>query len=136
MKVNTLQKEISDLKSQATALKTKKIKDTIKVDELEQYGRRQNLEIVGVPEKEDENTNAIVLEVATMLDVDIMLSHISTSHRLPKKKASSCNNSDFSLIIVRFASRDIRNQIYAYRKKARFVNLKNFSVSDTKTFCQ
>ena len=73
IEVNTLQKEeISNLKSQAAALKTQEIKDSIKVDELEQYGRRQNLEIVGVPEKEDENTNAIVLEVAKMLDVDIM----------------------------------------------------------------
>ena len=64
IEVNTLQKEeISNLKSQAAALKTQEIKDSIKVDELEQYGRRQNLEIVGVPEKEDENTNAIVLEV-------------------------------------------------------------------------
>ena len=133
IEVNTLQKEeISNLKSQAAALKTQEIKDSIKVDELEQYGRRQNLEIVGVPEKEDENTNAIVLEVAKMLDVDIMSSHISTSHRLPKKKASSRNNSGFSPIIVRFTSRDIRNQIYANRKKARFVDLKNFSVSDTK----
>ena len=133
IEVNTLQKEeISNLKSQAAALKTQEIKDSIKVDELEQYGRRQNLEIVGVSEKEDENTNAIVLEVAKMLDVDIMSSHISTSHRLPKKKASSRNNSGSSPIIVRFTSRDIRNQIYANRKKARFVDLKNFSVSDTK----
>ena len=133
IEVNTLQKEeISNLKSQAAALKTQEIKDSIKVDELEQYGRRQNLEIVGVPEKEDENTNAIVLEVAKMLDVDIMSSHISTSHRLPKKKASSRNNYGSSPIIVRFTSRDIRNQIYANRKKARFVDLKNFSVSDTK----
>ena len=132
IEVNTLQKEISNLKSQAAALKTQEIKDSIKVDELEQYGRRQNLEIVGVPEKEDENTNAIVLEVANMLDVDIMSSHISTSHRLPKKTASSRNNSGSSPIIVRFTSRDIRNQIYANRKKARFVDLKNFSVSDTK----
>ena len=133
IEVNTLQKEeISNIKSQAAALKTQEIKDSIKVDELEQYGRRQNLEIVGVPEKEDENTNAIVLEVAKMLDVDIMSSHISTSHRLPKKKASSRNNSGSSPIIVRFTSRDIRNQIYANRKKARFVDLKNFSVSDTK----
>ena len=133
IEVNTLQKEeISNLKSQAAALKTQEIKDSIKVDELEQYGRRQNLEIVGVPEKEDENTNAIVLEVAKMLDVDIMSSHISTSHRLPKKKASSRNNSGSSPIIVRFTSRDIRNQLYANRKKARFVDLKNFSVSDTK----
>ena len=135
IEVNTLQKEeISNLKSQAAALKTQEIKDSIKVDELEQYGRRQNLEIVGVPEKEDENTNAIVLEVAKMLDVDIMSSHISTSHRLPKKKVSSRNNSGSSPIIARFTSRDIRNQIYANRKKAkaRFVDLKNFSVSDTK----
>ena len=132
IEVNTLQKEISNLKSQAAALKTQEIKESIKVDELEQYGRRQNLEILGVPEKEDENTNAIVLEVAKMLDVDIMSSHISTSHRLPKKKASSRNNSGSFPIIVRFTSRDIRNQIYANRKKARFVDLKNFSVSDTK----
>ena len=133
IKVNTLQKEaIFNLKSQAAAQKIQEIKDSIKVDELEQYGRRQNLEIVGVPEKEDENTNAIVLEVAKMLDVNIMSSHISTSHRLPKKKASSRNNSCSSPIIVRFTSRDIRNQIYANRKKARFVDLKNFSVSDTK----
>ena len=133
IEVNTLQKEeISNLKSQAAALKTQEIKDSIKVDELEQYGKRQNLEIVGVPEKEDENTNAIVLEVAKMLDVDIMSSHISTSHRLPKKKASSRNNYGSSPIIVRFTSRDIRNQIYANRKKARFEDLKNFSVTDTK----
>ena len=127
IEVNTLQKEeISDLKSQAAALETQEINDSIKVDELEQYGRRENLEIVGVPEKEDENTNAIVLEIAKMLDVDIMSSHISTSHRLPKKTANSRNNSGSSPIIVRFTSRDIKNQIYANRKKARFVDLKNF----------
>ena len=45
VEVNTLQKEISDLKSQAAVLKTQEIKDLIKVDELEQYGR-QKLEIV------------------------------------------------------------------------------------------
>ena len=47
IEVNTLQKEkISDLKSQADALKAQEIKDSIKVDVVEQYGRRQNLEIV------------------------------------------------------------------------------------------
>ena len=75
IEVNTLKKaEISDLKSHAAALKTQEFKDSIKVDEIEQYGKRQNLEIIGVPEKEDENTNAIVLEVAKMLDMDIMSS--------------------------------------------------------------
>ena len=65
------------------------IKNSIKVDELEQYGRRQNFEIVGVLQKVDKNTNAIVLEIAKMLDVDKLPNHISTFHRLPKKTASS-----------------------------------------------
>ena len=34
--------------------------------------------------------------------------------------------------VVRFTSRDIRNQIYANRKKIRFADLRNFLVSDTK----
>ena len=134
IEVNTLQKkEIFDLKSQAASSITQKIKDSIKVDELEQYGKRQNLEIVGVHENEYENTNAIVLEVA-MLDVDILPSHISTSHQLPKKTVSSCNNSGSSPIIVRFTSRDISNQIYANRKKVRFVDLKNFRYPILKIF--
>ena len=76
-KVNTLQKEeISDLKPQAAALKTQEIKESIKVDELDQYRRKQNFEIVVVLEKEDENRNAVVPEVAKMLDIDILPSHI------------------------------------------------------------
>ena len=34
--------------------------------------------------------------------------------------------------MVCFTSRDVNSEIYASRKKARFVDLKNFSVSDTK----
>jgi len=39
---------------------------------------------MGVPQKKNEDTNKITQNVAK-LDVDILPSHISTSHRLPKK---------------------------------------------------
>ena len=59
------------------------VKEIEKVDALEQYGRRQNLEIVGVPVKDNENTNAIVMEVARLMNVKVEPHHISISHRLP-----------------------------------------------------
>ena len=54
-----------------------------KLDNLEQYGRRQNLEIIGVPQRDDEDTNSIVIEVAKMMGVKVLPKQISTSHRMP-----------------------------------------------------
>ena len=54
-----------------------------KLDQAEQYGHRQNLEIVGVPVQENEDTNALVIEVGKLLDVEVPPDQISTSHRLP-----------------------------------------------------
>ena len=45
---------------------------SLTVDGLEQYGRRQNLEIAGTPEENGEDTNAIAIEVAKMLKVDVL----------------------------------------------------------------
>ena len=42
---------IKELKAQSTTLKSSNEKEKEKVDALEQYGRRQNLEIVGVPKR-------------------------------------------------------------------------------------
>ena len=53
---------IKELKAQSTTLKKSNEEEKEKVDALEQYGRRQNLEIVGVPLKEGENTREIVIK--------------------------------------------------------------------------
>ena len=112
-------------------LKNTSIKETEKIDNLEQYGRRQNLKIAGVPVQDGEDTNAVVMEVAKLLDVDILPSHISTSYRLPKKIGQTGNVICTPPIIVRITNRDIRNKIYANRKQTRTLDLKKFSVSDT-----
>ena len=72
------------------------------------------------------------MEVAKLLDVDILPSHISTSHRLLKKISQNGNVTCTPPIIVRFTNRDIRNKIYANRKQTRTLDLKNFSVNETK----
>ena len=52
------------------------------LDKVEQYGRRENLEIHGIPMIRNENTNHITKTVAKCLNVELDDSHISTSHRL------------------------------------------------------
>ena len=74
--------ELKTLKNQTAENNKQTNKEAVKLDSLEQYGRRLNLEIIGIPFTEGENTNAIVTEVAELLDVKITDKDISTSHRL------------------------------------------------------
>ena len=132
-KINAEQKaEIIALKFELSDLKNTRIKELEKINNFEQYGRRQNLEIANVPVQDGEDKNVVVMEVAKLLDVDILPSHISTSYRLPKKIGQNGNVTCTPPIIVRFTNRDFRNKIYPNRKQTRTLDLKNFSVSDTK----
>ena len=52
------------------------------MDQLEQYGRSENLKIHGVPRMKNENTNQIIKTVAKILNVIQEDNHLSTSKRL------------------------------------------------------
>ena len=89
------------------------------LEQLEQYGRRENLEIHGIPINKEESTNQIVKHVAALLKVDLTNDQISTSHRLiPNHSNSNMDRSKVKKnlpIIVRFANRDKRNEFYSKR---------------------
>ena len=94
------------------------------LDDLEQYGRRENLEIRGVPLKRDKNTNEIVTSVVSSLNVRLDDNQISTSHRLAdsyKKFQGNQVTEQPPPIIVRFANRDKRNEIYEKRKLLKLI---------------
>ena len=59
--------------------------ELIKVDELKQYDHRPNLEINGVPKKENEYVAQIVVDLVRKLDVNIVKEDISIAHRLSPK---------------------------------------------------
>ena len=87
---------------------------------------------MGVLEKEGEDTNKIVIEVAKLLQGEIIDEQISTSHRLPvRPKRSASEIQTPPPIIARFVSRDVRNMIYEKRKLMKQLHLKNFSVNGT-----
>lgn len=104
------------------------IKETL--NDMEQYIRRDCLEIRGVPLHKDEDTNEIVRKVGHIMDLDIRPEDISVSHRLPSRadSASSNNGSNgtgpskdqkHQSIIVKFVRRDVRDSFYKSRKSLR-----------------
>ena len=97
------------------------------LDALEQYGRRDNLEIHNIPWTKNENTNEIVKKIADTLNVKLDDHDISTSHRIYSNQTPKPNSPNINLkqteaggyehppIIVRFVNRDKRNEIFAKR---------------------
>ena len=72
------------------------------------------------------------MEVAKLLDITITADQISTSHRLqPRIKRDNTMPTVSPPIIVRFVSREIRNNVYFNRKLIRTADLKNFPVAGT-----
>ena len=67
-------------------------------DDLEQYTRKFNLKIHGIPEKNDENPEDIVLDLAKLMEIDLTYDDIDIIHRLNKGQKSP------RPIIVRFSN--------------------------------
>lgn len=86
-------------------------------DALEQYTRKNSLEIHGVPESAYTSTEEVVLKLAKALDVDINPNDIEISHKLHLKGVKP--------IIVRFQSHKAKTRMYKGRAK-----LKHVRVSD------
>ena len=106
---------------------TLKNNEELKVNELEQYDRRQNLIFEGVPQFQNENVTEIILSLASKLDVNLTANDISIAHRLPVKRPrlnseSNVTNRRHPGIIVRFISRQKRNEMYSNRMQAKHIS--------------
>ena len=94
-----MKKENKFLKSTVNTLDSQIKKLIVACNELEQYSRREWLEIQGIPISEGEDTNKSVMKVGELVGVEIEQDHISVSHRLPtsskykgKKAKLTCHN--------------------------------------------
>lgn len=81
------------------------------IDEMQQYLRRDCLEIVGVPKLLDEEPKEIVKEICNAMNIDLKDEDISIAHRLPDNRKTK------DRIIVKFVRRDVKDKIYSNKKK-------------------
>ena len=76
MKVNNIENKVMSLE--------------INGNHLEQYRRRGNLEITGIPDDvSDENIEEKVIQVLSEIQVNVTISDIEACHRIGKSKNSS-----------------------------------------------
>lgn len=82
-----------------------------KTDELEQYQRRQCLRVFGVKEEENENTDAICIDIAKKVGVNLDVSDIDRSHRVGRKETGKPRP-----IIVKFVSYRKRSELFQSKR--------------------
>jgi len=103
------------------------------LDEQEQYIRRDCLEIRGVPTSSSEDTNEIVKNIGSLVDVCIEDKDISISHRIKS------GTSVISPIIVKFTRRGVRDDLYKARTKLKNITSGNLGLGrqgENKIFIQ
>ena len=118
-KIDTMEKDItelhkqnSDLVTQNVALTERVVKLEKAVDQAEQYSRRNNLRISGYVEDNNENTDDIVMKMASDIGCDLQLSEIDRSHRVGKPDAARTKQRE---ILVKFTSYRARQKLYKKR---------------------
>ena len=80
------------------------------IDDIQQYLRRDYIEIIGIPVKSQDNVKSIAMKVGDLMGVRADENDISTAHRLPASK--NVTNG----IIVKFVNPDKRNEFYQNRR--------------------
>ena len=98
--IKNLEKLVSDLQTTSNAAKSA-------VNDLEQYGRREMVDICGIPRSADEDTDKIVLDIAAKINVEMVKTDIAISHRTKPTPDSP--------IIVKFVSRRVCDDFFQKR---------------------
>lgn len=140
----SLHEEVKLLKNNYEALSKQFTGMKSELQDMQQYSRLQNIEIVGIPVSPNENIMAILEAVAKAINVPFSLNYISAAHRLGAARGQRVRPPS---IVVRFVSRVVRGQWLqaakqkknldavhissAYRPSAVFLNehLTNFTKS-------
>lgn len=84
----------------------------IRVNELEQYFRRSNIQVNNIPAVPDEKVETLVCEMTEVIGVPINFAvDIQAAHRIPARGDSA------QPIIIKFTNQQLRNRFIAEAKK-------------------
>ena len=89
------------------------------IDEVQQYSRRDCLEITGIPILPEENRKHVIKEIGTLINVNVEDTHLAAAHRLPDTKNVKHQ------LIVKFVHSDKREEMYKKRRNLIGKNISN-----------
>lgn len=118
-KVKDHDSEIKDLKKRVSELENEKKNDETnqlkkEINKLEQYGRRNNLEVHGLAESLNENLLEKLNKIADQIEVPrLTTDNVEAVHRIPTKTKKT------PMVIVRFINRNDRDAWLKNKQKLR-----------------
>ena len=107
-----LKREIEELKQQVKERDAAIASLRAKVDDLEQYTRRNSVRIMGIPETSNEDADKITIAIAKKIGAEIDIDQIDRSHRVGLKKDGGARP-----IIVKFTSYRAKAELTSNRRK-------------------
>ena len=139
--INELKAEINSLRKENKSLKTElsSIRSSLKSQEEiiynlekdlinhQQYSRRNNIEIVGIPEEvTQEQLENKVIEIAKCANIKINNNDIEACHRLKKKKSDKGP----ARTIVRFTNRKHSENFHRNKKSLKLYDLSKININN------
>ena len=115
-----MEKENIQLNSSINNLRTLFYSEQEKRIQLEQYGRREMIEVSGIPVKENENCIDIIKRLGSLIGLNVNNS-IETAHRI--------KNGD---IIVKFRDRPSRDSLFRAKDKLKGKTTKGLEFNEEK----
>lgn len=110
-KINGIERENEELKKKVEQLTIQNITLSKNMNNLEQYSRKDNVIINGIPQMQNENVYEWVKLVADKLDVTLYEYDISTAHRLPAR------GDNIPPIVVRLNNRDKKSKLISSSRR-------------------
>ena len=117
-KIDKIEEENNKIKDQVIELKKENLELNTKINEMDQYSRKRNVIISGIPYREHEELREIIKTLTMKLNIRIDNADINAAHRLPgKKNIILClNNLDKKEELIKWSKtnkkRNIRPEIY------------------------
>lgn len=112
-----LKEEISELRKFRSETINEVISLKMKVDDQEQYSRRMCIRVAGINETNGEDTNKLVLDLATQMSVPLKSEDIDRSHRVGNVRVG--RNQRSRELIVKFTNYTARLNFIKGRKRLR-----------------
>ena len=131
-RLDYLENENKTLKSRVSDLEAKLDDANEAQDKANQYSRRNCLRISGLKESSQEDTDAIILDVAKTIGAEITLGDIDRSHRLGRPSNTQKNGKPRD-IIVKFTSYRSRAKMFKQKSKLRVSKFKGTFINEELT---
>lgn len=101
-----------------------------RLDGMEQYTRRNNLVISGVPEVQNETPIETIIRVATAVSYDLKCEDVDICHRLPNQKAHGAPRN----FLIKFVRRTVKKSFLVHCRKMKPTAERMGGSKDTKIY--